>query len=168
MTCDRVRTRLSAYVDQELSAGLTKEVELHLPSCESCRHELARLQKLAFVLAANPLPPVPVDLAERILRQSQMPRTVHRRIHIPRMVWWNTMPGYMRAAAVVVLMVGLTAGTFMGLSVSPRDNSPLAAIAVQDSALTSSLHLDIFSDSPSGSPAEAYLAMATPSVQGER
>ncbi len=47
---------LEAYHDGELEEPRRRQVETHLRSCESCRVELGRLQTLARLLQANPLP----------------------------------------------------------------------------------------------------------------
>src|SRR5512136_618477 len=53
---DHVQGWLGAYHDGELEESRRRQVETHLQSCESCRAELGRLQALAHLLQAGPLP----------------------------------------------------------------------------------------------------------------
>jgi anti-sigma factor RsiW len=162
VTCDRVRTRLGAYVDHELPAKQAAEFELHLRSCEACAQELDRLTQLASLLREDVVSVVSSSLAARIVLQGQQQLSGRKRIHIPPVLWWDALPSYMRAAAVIVLMVGISMGTLLGMSVSKRAEGPVAVSITPDSDPALAIHLDYFTDSPSGSPAQAYLALATP------
>jgi anti-sigma factor RsiW len=50
MNCKKVRLRLSAYQDGELSSPLSRAVELHMASCAACQSEWAALQALIHSL----------------------------------------------------------------------------------------------------------------------
>ena len=139
------------------------EFELHLRSCESCAQELDRLTQLASLLREEVVPVVSSSLAARIVLQGQQQLSGRKRIHIPPVLWWDALPSYMRAAAVIVLMVGLSMGTLLGLSVSKKAQDQAAASIRPETDPALAIHLDYFTDSPSGSPAQAYLALATPS-----
>jgi anti-sigma factor RsiW len=170
VTCVRIRSRLSAYVDRELSAGLTEEITLHLRTCEDCRSELVRTQKLTSVLKEDVVPDVPAALAQRIVargRQQLSGRIVHpRRWLVPHIHAWDFMPAYMRAAAVVVLIVGLTVGTLLGLSVSHQGNDQNVTTTTQESDPVAVLNLDYFSDTPTGSLPQVYAALSTAQNSG--
>ena len=47
---------LAAYYDGELADARRAELEAHLPTCASCRQELAALQSLSSLLAVDRLP----------------------------------------------------------------------------------------------------------------
>lgn len=51
MSCQRVQSLLSAYMDGETDAADTRMLESHLAACASCSHELALLQVTARMLA---------------------------------------------------------------------------------------------------------------------
>jgi hypothetical protein len=78
------------------------------------------------------------------------------------------MPGYMRSAAAVVMIVGLTAGTLLGLSVSPEGNAQSVALVAQESDPVAVFNFDYFSDTPSGSLTQVYAALSAPENGGGR
>lgn len=51
MSCQRVQSLLSAYMDGETDAADTRMLEAHVAACASCSHELALLQVTARMLA---------------------------------------------------------------------------------------------------------------------
>jgi anti-sigma factor RsiW len=166
VTNDRLHNKLNAYVDHKLSAKLMEEVPLHLRTCEDCRKELARIEKLVSILKEDAIPDVPPDLAARIVahgRRQLSGRIAHPwRWLVPHIYTWDSMPGYVRAAAAVVLIVGLTVGTLLGLSVSHEGNDQNVTIATQESDPVAVFNLDYFSDTPSGSLTQVYAALSTP------
>ena len=67
MTCDLVRPYLEAYVDHELDAAQSLNLEEHLRSCEACSRLNARLEALHTVIAAEaPRYRAPDELRRRI------------------------------------------------------------------------------------------------------
>jgi predicted anti-sigma-YlaC factor YlaD len=166
VTCDKIQARLSAYLDHELSSAVAETVAGHLRSCESCRLELARLERLAAALTADAIPDVPPYLAAGIVLRGRQQISQRRPSALSRVIRWDAMPVYMRAAAAVVLVVGLSLGTILGLAVSRRDSVQVTSLTPQDNSVATAIHLDYFTDSPKGSPVQAYLALATPAAEG--
>ena len=166
MSCERIRKELGAYADRELPAQRRSAVAEHLRTCEGCSRELARIERLASLLREDSIPEVPAGLAERIIAHGQ--RQQKRRTHyrLPQIVWWDSMPSYMRAAAVVVLMVGLSVGTLLGLNVARNENRPLTTVATPAPDPTASFHADYLSGSPTGSTANVYLTLASSTGEG--
>jgi anti-sigma factor RsiW len=67
MNCKRVRLRLSAYQDGELSVLQSRELERHLESCAACQAELGALNELVGNLCRlTHLEPAP-DFSSRIM-----------------------------------------------------------------------------------------------------
>lgn len=60
---------LSAYLDGELDAGGRRALERHLEACAECAALLADLRRMAEVSREETIPPVPVDLGDRILER---------------------------------------------------------------------------------------------------
>lgn len=46
MSCDRYKEMLMGYLDGELSAGESREIEKHLNECTECSEELGQFRKL--------------------------------------------------------------------------------------------------------------------------
>ncbi len=57
---------LSTLLDGELAATERESVDRHLAGCPACRDLLEDLRRLAAASSADPVPPVPADLASRI------------------------------------------------------------------------------------------------------
>ncbi|MCX6928794.1 MAG: zf-HC2 domain-containing protein [Verrucomicrobia bacterium] len=53
MRCDEVRTMQGPYLDSELDAKTTLEIEQHLAGCSACAHLFAHEQKLQAQLTAS-------------------------------------------------------------------------------------------------------------------
>lgn len=63
------RENLSAYLDNELSAGEKLALEGHLASCAGCARELAELRKVSAVFKKHVMQPVPPALKEEVFAQ---------------------------------------------------------------------------------------------------
>lgn len=68
MTCRNVETKLSAFVDSELTGREMFAVRSHLAECESCRVELEALRTVrSLVQDSLETPPLPEGLEARLL-----------------------------------------------------------------------------------------------------
>jgi anti-sigma factor RsiW len=170
VTCDKVQSRLSACIDGILPEKLETEIKHHLAHCPSCQAELERLIRLSAILRTAAVPDVPPFLADRIVAhgQQQLARETHgkRLVFLPQVNWLLELPGYMKAAAAVVLLVGLSAGVLLGLSYSKAPISKVAVVVEPETDPVSSVHPDFLSESPGGSPAQVYLALASSTTEG--
>jgi hypothetical protein len=54
MECDKFRSKLSAYKDDELAADLINEISLHVRSCTVCREELNELDRIDSLVRGMP------------------------------------------------------------------------------------------------------------------
>lgn len=66
VTCDSLFERISAYLDEELSADVCHAIETHAASCPACREvidDFRRTTGLCRRAAAAPLPPAVRKLA---------------------------------------------------------------------------------------------------------
>jgi Putative zinc-finger len=133
--------RLSDYIDDELDAGETADLEEHLASCASCRTTLDELR--AVVTAAAALPDVPAhhdgwpSILERIRADGQTVAVLPFRTDAARSRRFSfSMPQLAAAAAVLMFVSG--GSVWMLTHGSPSASTPAVAAA---------------SDSP-GSPAD--------------
>jgi len=106
---------LSASIDRELKPPESVALETHLEACAECRGLLVDFRRLNEAIAAEPAPPVPAGLEDRIL--AELPS---RRSPTPvRPFWRQAMP--LAAAASLVMAVLLwyeRPGLLPSLSVS--------------------------------------------------
>lgn len=61
--------QLSAFIDGTLEPSEERRIELHLPSCDECRRELASFRTVKAALAESARHPLPKDLLVRIERR---------------------------------------------------------------------------------------------------
>ncbi len=106
MTSGHVEPMLSAYLDGELTTQDRHAVRAHLDACEACRTELASLQSLSTLLAAE-VEPDPGFLArfranrDRVI-ENAMPWLVWRRLAL------RLVPVAMAAIVVALAVLGLS------------------------------------------------------------
>jgi hypothetical protein len=95
MSCQRVQSLLSAYMDGEVDSADTRMLEKHLAECASCSHELALLQVAARMLATAPEVEPPASLLEQIEVATIRRRSVWQRLS----AGFGSIPAYGRWAA---------------------------------------------------------------------
>ena len=167
MHCAAVRKHLSRYVDSEVPPGLRAEIEEHLVGCANCRQAVAKLEGLAGMLRSSVVPEVPEGFAARVMRKAQADATEGARgwwFDWKAFGWWWESSAAMRAAAIGVVVVGLTAGAVMGggfgrggsLSVAQRPARGAGPVAQT---------MDFIGGIPAGSVEQAYLTWVTEGAQ---
>ncbi len=95
---------LMGYLYDEIAPTERREVEAHLARCESCAGEIAGLQATRGVLAT--WAPPDVELGFRIVQEP--PARVVPIARSPRWAW-HGMPGWIQAAAAVLLLASAAA-----------------------------------------------------------
>lgn len=128
-TCQRSRSRFSAYLDGAVSGVEMQKLRRHLDTCESCRGEFQSLRRVQSTVASLGRVRPPDDFALRLrvaISQERMrtPRHAFTRLSVR---WENTLaPFLLRASAGLasaVLLVG-TVALLIGTLAAPE---PLAA-----------------------------------------
>ena len=71
MNCAEVRSKLSAYHDGELDAGLHERVAAHLAACGSCRAQLGGLTRLSELFQIGGQCDLPDEIWGRIAAAAQ-------------------------------------------------------------------------------------------------
>ena len=134
MTCQQIKTLLSAYVDEALSAAEKSLVDDHTRDCVSCREELRAYQEMWRDLAAwEPIEPTP-GFVSRFWTRASLKRPWY-------VVGWETVRAWTRGwrwvpalasislcVALVTALVGYRAGR-LGTVSSPEE----IALAVDSS-----------------------------------
>ncbi len=160
MNCRNTRAQLSRYLDGEMSVTERGRIENHVNACELCRNALERLQCVSEALSRLPAAPeVPQGFAE------QLRGLAAQRVPVqPSIVSFRDllMPP-MRFAAAAVLMLGLGLGAVLSLDLNRAGGTPESQTATDPAAV---YQLDVLSDAPGGSLADAYLALASGSNKG--
>ncbi|MFN3689922.1 MAG: anti-sigma factor family protein [Fimbriimonadales bacterium] len=104
MNCRYVQSRLSAYLDMELSGVEQQQIRSHLEQCIECSCELESLRRTKQILRQMPVV-VPSSGPERVLRRVRHWTPAPRRAavlrwHAPR--WWQLAGGFALAAAFLL------------------------------------------------------------------
>ena len=136
MNCDQTHEHLGPYIDGELDADLTAELESHLTGCISCRAEADALRELASSLSPD-APEVPASLWSAIESRLGQNEGVDGRT--PGRAMTHSVFGLRRVvalAAVIVFVVGL------GLIGLAQFTSSASAASVDFSALLDNVQLN--------------------------
>ena len=76
MSCNSVKTKLSSYVDGEMSAAELQQVKRHVASCPDCYKQLEQFRGVRTSLRdLDAAPEAPSDLPDRVLRTIKSSRT---------------------------------------------------------------------------------------------
>lgn len=67
MNCKHIESRLSAFIDQELSRAEHSQVRAHIHDCEACAVALAQLTQIKNLMAARPEVEVPLGFEDRLV-----------------------------------------------------------------------------------------------------
>ncbi len=161
MDCADIRKILPDYTVGALEEHIAAHVRAHLAECESCRRELAALERTGELLA--PLLPAdpPRDLWPKIRAQLE-PRTQ------PKPAWrvyWK--PAMAIAAAAAILIVALLAWPLM--QAAPPATPDLPVLAVAEGNTYAEAQIAAAWDQPLADEASLALAMAViePEQAGE-
>ncbi len=118
MQCDANTTRLSAYLDGELSPEQAAEIREHLSHCPGCASEIAELARLQRSLRSARTQFAPsADFRSRIRKQIAVPQ---------RRPWWQRLV----PAAVAVLAILLVAFSWINYSRRADDLAEMADLHV--------------------------------------
>ncbi|MFN7018063.1 MAG: anti-sigma factor family protein [Fimbriimonadales bacterium] len=104
MNCRYVQSRLSAYLDMELSGVEQQQIRSHLEQCIECSCELESLRRTKQILRQMPVV-VPPSGPERVLLQVRQSTPAPRRSVVfnwRATRWWQYAGGFALAAAFML------------------------------------------------------------------
>ena len=110
MDCKEVKEKLSAYMDAELDGAGRREVDEHLKTCESCGHELQRMEAMWELIAGVDTPEPSAHMPEKITAG----RSQAREPAAGRVAWKTLLAWPMNAAAALAVAVGIVLGFILG------------------------------------------------------
>ena len=119
MTHEELRELLAPYALDALRPQEARDLETHLAACETCRRELAMLREVAGDLAAGVATATPPAALRARILDAVTPRP--RVVSLPRL--WGV--GLAAAAALVVVLVGLSISLNRQVTALSRDNRSL-------------------------------------------
>jgi anti-sigma factor RsiW len=110
MECSRIKKRLSAYLDGEVSEDERITISEHLGQCDACQKELTSLSKVVDVLGRieeMEVPPYFMTRLKQQVRAQVKPKPFFQRIR--SMV--------LSAATAIAVVVSILAGSQMGRTI---------------------------------------------------
>ena len=157
MKCHSVQQKLSAYQDRELKPQEQEEVSRHLLSCQSCREQYEKLERVWQTLGElEEIRPDPW-FYRQLIRKIKEPREqgllptlqhVYQLLHGP-------------ALASIILIIGLMAGSYLGSIMARSDLFPFQNNTLSDSQGSLFTSMKVFDPAPPGTFAEGYLRMVS-------
>jgi predicted anti-sigma-YlaC factor YlaD len=157
MKCHSVQKKLSAYQDRELEPRGQEEVGRHLLSCQSCREQYEKLERVWQTLGE----------LEEIRPDPWFYRQLTRKIKEPREQ--GLLPALQHVfqllcepvIASILLIIGLMAGSYLGSMLAQYDLFPFQSIPVSSSQGTFFTSMKVFDPAPPGTLAHGYLQMVS-------
>lgn len=170
MRCRKVQKQLHLYVDGELSASRCNEIYDHLEDCLRCSEYLACLKGIGQELANTSVPEHPQELEDRIIAQVRKHKSqkVFKSADGKKFPEWDLLDrrvGY--AMVTMAIVVGLIAGTLMGLYSTENALRPSRTVQDVEEQITEYYQLDALSDVPEDSVAWAYTKAIGNSINGK-
>jgi anti-sigma factor (TIGR02949 family) len=163
MRCDEVQEKLNAYYDGEVKPEVRMKIEEHLRGCPECRQVQDSLKQLGQLLNRISIPPVPEELAMKIMTKAGSVLTgsppdlySSRRI----VTWWQSVSPAARTAAAAVILLGLGLGLLTGRDIC-QNHAQIASPSTLDG-------LDYLTEAPTGSLPEVYLRLTAEKSTGRK
>jgi anti-sigma factor RsiW len=104
MNCGRVRSLLSAYLDQELTGAEMLAIRQHLPGCPTCERERRSLAQVRSLMGALSRPEPPAGFEQALLQRAAPRRTPARSPLLPS---WRLWSPRLAIATSVLVMAGV-------------------------------------------------------------
>ena len=161
MTCDRIKTDLDDYLDEEMAADARWELEAHVQYCEPCQAVLERARRLQRALGTYPVDGPTPGFFERAIETARD----EARPSQPGSSWSGARAGAMAAGIAVLLVGGLllqspelmdgdsTADSLAGLSMAMHETRTINLVFASASEL---LGVSLTVDLPDGVELAGY------------
>ncbi len=162
MNCAKVLSRLQAYVDGEVPAGLMRKIEEHLDACSSCRNQVERIRVVGNILDSLSVPPLPEGFSARVMAEAGRRAPVAEKTEPLYPMEWQPLHWLldlsfpMRLTACTVVLLACLLGMFMSreLSLSGNQRRSIAETENLDG-------FEWFSPTPPVSLGSAYFSLAS-------
>ena len=150
MKCSQIRTMISQYVDDELSADEKKVFAFHIQNCPACKEELEEIQSVHQLFASVERFPAPSGFTTRVMANLETKE--------PSWLWqlFTLRPFFLRAVevafALIIMIIGVVSGNLL---VADRTSGK----QVVQATVRESFSLDLFQATPPDSVGGAYVRL---------
>lgn len=160
MKCFDFKKAINRYADGEMAETDKVAMQQHADECPACRHRLREIQRLSTVLATDHVPDMPLGFVDAVMRRARAIEKPQRGETISFLpAGWRAMTRPVKIAAAAMLVMSMGLGALMGWDASAsQTRKPSLGAAKPDLVVQSSL--DYFAETPAGSLARVYLALA--------
>jgi anti-sigma factor RsiW len=157
MKCRSVQKKLSAHQDRELEPQEREQVRSHLLSCQSCREQYEKLERVWQTLGElEEIRPGPW-FYRQLVRKIKEPREQGLLPTVERFLQLLRTP----AIASILLAIGILAGTYLGNILVRCDFLPFQPDRPTYSQEVLFDSLKVFDPAPPGTLAHGYLQMVS-------
>ena len=150
MKCSQIRTMISQYVDDELSADEKKLFSFHIQNCPACKEELEETQSVHQLFASAERFPAPYGFTTRVMANLEAKE--------PSWLWqlFTFRPFVLRTVEVAFALIIMIIGAFSGnMLVGDRASER----QVVQTTVQESFSLDLFQATPPDSVGGAYVRL---------
>lgn len=127
MSCQRIQSMLSAYIDDEVQRSDADQIEQHVTECASCSRELNRLRRTVETLASAAEIEPPAFLLEQIEAATIKRPTITERMRSA----FRPIPAYARWSAAATAAIGIVVAFMIAQpAVEVLDHQPVSAPSV--------------------------------------
>ena len=145
-----------------MSLKQSKAIAAHVARCKACRVALEYLRRLAPVMHALEVPPVPEGLADHVMALARTRATRPQgSVMWSPLEWWRIVSIPMRLAACAAVLLAFFLGLTLGRGTFLSGNNQTAAAGV-----TSMEGFEWFSQAPPASLGSTYLMLASNDMGG--
>jgi len=123
MRCQDIQAKFPDYLTGDIDSKTKREIQSHIADCSICREELESLSSIWAKLGVLPEERPSNDLRTRFysmleaekqeLEQQKAPRGFRKSFSGWLEGWWPKRPAFQFSFALLLLVVGLTAGYFL-------------------------------------------------------
>jgi anti-sigma factor RsiW len=159
MRCHRIKKRLAAYQDGEVSGKERERIAVHLEGCPACRSAYIELEQAWQSLEKIPEIQASPGFERRLSAWINAVPNSRSRWRFPWISWvgqWRPAP----AMAVILLLTGMALGGYLGNVLV----SSVRSLSVQTDNTRTAMDIHsfkAFAAAPPGSLGDGYLRMAT-------
>ena len=121
--CEQARERISAFLDNALSAGEAVALTVHIENCVACRHEYEQTKTLQTAMRGLPSPSGTSAESAKSRVLARFERTLREREAVRPASWWQFPPLSVRPFAAT-LTAAVVAGIGFLFWSNGTDNSP--------------------------------------------
>ncbi|TET72623.1 MAG: hypothetical protein E3J56_05055 [Candidatus Aminicenantes bacterium] len=155
MRCEKVKEKLSAFIDNALDREKTSEIQQHLAECSVCNQAMKLLAQTWDALEVwekiEPSDSFEAKFWQRVrereLRKPFFQKLLKRVIPAP--------------ATVIILVIGLFGGIYLGNIVFPKETKVSTNESLLSLGKENFLYLDNFEDFPPESVAGVYIVLTS-------